>query len=1671
MITFCVSISRPPSHRLSPTRRCFGFTLLHAAVRYQNTAALLLLLEHGAVDIRSRDKEGKTPFDYAVLSSDVGMIRAMLDCANAGKTKMPNLEVALKNAEAQLHSAQQSGVKEAEAQESNDVIVATMEEMERARRAEEEAAAAAEAEAARLLQEEIERAAKLAAEAAAAAAAKEAEDRRQQLEAEMQAQLEEEARLREEERRRLEAEEEEEEERRNARDARTQMLHFSSLVQSSLLKKGIGRDAPITVIRVRPLSATEYSDDPTSMLCDAEGNSFDNSDAPGEGRLAPGLATTERYALGSSQHGHRIFGCNVMQRDRDAVFGNDAVQYNDADQLNCYLEVGGTIIDSMTKGTNSTVIVCGARDAGKSYILGRPFHEHPFERDEYDEAKAKWTMGNLVRSDDSGLVERVGRDLMAYRTVLQAKEPSAKLFVVMSCFVIYQERMYDLLAKKRDSVLKSCESLKIVGQAVRNGSEGRGVFVQGLTSCGIAAEGPAGKRKEKKAANEKSVRGWLIKADANRRALAKDLKAGDKGLRRACCVTMFEILQLSEVKGTTHATKARRGHRSKQESDGADGADAQKQLLYASVSFVDLPGATREPSKDAVKKKEDVSITKMQASLSNCIEALARKQKQTELGPNKQEKKIIIPWRASKLTLLLRDKIGGQNLTLMIGAISPSSAELSSSRRTLEFLKICGELRQLSIEERAANVSVVQAAESDTQGKEAKKVEEAAARELEREERQAKRDRGETIYDNETGEELLDDDDLEDQDTGTSLASLLRDPDDMMEVMHGIGASSSVGSEEEDSHLQAHVAKRRAELQVLPEGDVVKTILDGFSSAIGFRHQLLDLDGQYLEQLHHLRDKDARQRQLLAELKSMLQVYLEFDIPDADEATKELRARLKLVLGAKSAGSRRRKSRGKFLSAFDDLSDKAEQAWTTAQLHLIKERCDMLVTLQVEIGSCRHQMIPLLQQQLDAIEAQRFRIFDEVQRARDVAARRLGARRPAAAAGWQALSVARRLAGGLAMADRRASTSTATADDDDVVDPLVLESQLHDLGLLTMHIEADKSVIETPPPLSDLFDPTLDYSKRFGNELHVEINHALDGLTTANRSPRTMISRLRVVASLVTRRAPAMDEVDALLNDETTQRRREALQHELSLVLSLIDPSVGPPLDPDVMLSAIENEMQRMAKALSDAIHARLLRMEQRVEDSRVLEARLERVVGPLDPELAAAEAEGHEGQVQVEDAAPELEEAAALEQEEAAALELEEAAALEQEEAATPEQEEGAQIQAVVQPHKKLAVGEWHTVHVRDSDGAVFSWGGGQCAGEGCRNLNFLGQGQSRGPSALPPAPVVGLRGVAVREVAAGTMHTLILGVDGRAWSCGVGRFGALGHGDQADHASPRQIGALSDVRTEQVAAGEHHSYALSADGHVYSFGWGADGRLGHGDCTTQLEPVRVLTLRNTRIHQVSAGALHSLAVDEAGKMYAWGCWANGRLGLGESVTENQLFPVPVPVELPVGVGIARASAGGTHSLAVATDSTVWSFGNGGCGQLGHGDEADRSEPTVVKALEGTPVRWAQAGPAHSLVRTGADEILAFGSSEWLCLEHEDNQLLPAAIEPLSSNRGSSAVMDVASGANHTVVLLADGELLAFGQNNSGQLGADGDADTRPRSISCAATVALPLVEFSGYP
>ena len=151
--------------------------------------------------------------------------------------------------------------------------------------------------------------------------------------------------------------------------------------------------------------------------------------------------------------------------------------------------------------------------------------------------------------------------------------------------------------------------------------------------------------------------------------------------------------------------------------------------------------------------------------------------------------------------------------------------------------------------------------------------------------------------------------------------------------------------------------------------------------------------------------------------------------------------------------------------------------------------------------------------------------------------------------------------------------------------------------------------------------------------------------------------------------------------------------------------------------------------------------------------------------------------------------------------------------------------------------------------------------------------------------------------------------------------------------------------------------------------------------------------------------------------------------------------------------------SAGGSHSLATATDGSLFSFGSGGHGRLGHGDTADRYRPNEVKALQGTRVRHAEASRAHSIILTETGAVLTFGQppagdeSEHSCYLNpnlhlnlnlhpnlnlegdESEQLLPTAVQVLGGD-GPDQVESLAAGTQHTVLLLASGELRTFGRN-----------------------------------
>ena len=94
----------------------------------------------------------------------------------------------------------------------------------------------------------------------------------------------------------------------------------------------------------------------------------------------------------------------------------------------------------------------------------------------------------------------------------------------------------------------------------------------------------------------------------------------------------------------------------------------------------------------------------------------------------------------------------------------------------------------------------------------------------------------------------------------------------------------------------------------------------------------------------------------------------------------------------------------------------------------------------------------------------------------------------------------------------------------------------------------------------------------------------------------------------------------------------------------------------------------------------------------------------------------------------------------------------------------------------------------------------------------------------------------------------------------------------------------------------------------------------------------------------QVAAGDYHSMALTATGCLYTWGDGGNGELGHGDEET----LAVPRVVD---GIGgVVGMSGGANHSLVITVEGRVLAFGNGDSGRLGLGEG-------VVEALTPTAI------------------------------------------------------------------------------------------------------------------
>ena len=101
----------------------------------------------------------------------------------------------------------------------------------------------------------------------------------------------------------------------------------------------------------------------------------------------------------------------------------------------------------------------------------------------------------------------------------------------------------------------------------------------------------------------------------------------------------------------------------------------------------------------------------------------------------------------------------------------------------------------------------------------------------------------------------------------------------------------------------------------------------------------------------------------------------------------------------------------------------------------------------------------------------------------------------------------------------------------------------------------------------------------------------------------------------------------------------------------------------------------------------------------------------------------------------------------------------------------------------------------------------------------------------------------------------------------------------------------------------------------------------------------------------------------------------------------------MPKRIEGLQGVRAVAIAAGAFHSLVLTAGRAVFSFGPGGDGRLGHGDEEDVTTPKRIEALRSVRAVAVAAGNQHSLVLSAAGEVYSFGNGYGGRLGHGDEE------------------------------------------------------------------------------
>lgn len=306
-----------------------------------------------------------------------------------------------------------------------------------------------------------------------------------------------------------------------------------------------------------------------------------------------------------------------------------------------------------------------------------------------------------------------------------------------------------------------------------------------------------------------------------------------------------------------------------------------------------------------------------------------------------------------------------------------------------------------------------------------------------------------------------------------------------------------------------------------------------------------------------------------------------------------------------------------------------------------------------------------------------------------------------------------------------------------------------------------------------------------------------------------------------------------------------------------------------------------------------------------------------------------------------------------------------------------------------------------------------------------------------LTPQPVLGT--ATFKQVSVGTQTTCAINSNDRLQCWGSGERGALGTGDDEDRFNPdTTIGSAFYRKIVTSSSDGSHTCGILRDSkYVNCWGLNDKGQVGNdSQQETILSPAAIAApapgASPLKFDDLALSYTTTCGIAEDKKLYCWGDNDDRQFGVASPSYSLK------PVLAAAGRTFKKVALGEEFGCGIDfADSKIYCWGDGDFGQIGNGQNANVTSPTLVSGNR-TYIDLV-AGSTHACAIDSNNVTYCWGdnSSGQLGDGTVESRNMPTAIT------GSFQFSKISAGFDSTCGVLSDGQALCWGDGTFGQLGS----------------------------